>query len=134
MGVVLQELRYSDRRFQGDGCGALAELPRSKVVKPVPGLSVSTIYPAYVRGEDFLAAGDGGKAAGEFQKLVDHSGMVVNSPLASLARLGLARAYARTGDFAKARAGYEGFLGIWEEADSHLAILKQSKAEYAKVR
>jgi tetratricopeptide (TPR) repeat protein len=99
-----------------------------------PGLSVPTMYPAYVRGEAFLAAGDGGKAAAEFQKFVDHSGLVVNFPLASLARLGLARACARSGDSAKARTAYEGFLRLWGEADSHLAILKESKAEYAKLR
>lgn len=115
---------------------AIADL---EVAAPVeygcpPGLSVPTMYPAYVRGDAFLAAGDGGKAAAEFQKLVDHSGVVVNFPLASLARLGLARAYARSGDFAKARAAYGGFLGLWEEADSHLSILKQSRAEYAKLR
>jgi len=98
-----------------------------------PGLSVPTMYPAYVRGEAFLAAGDGGKAVAEFQKFVDHSGLVVNFPLASLARLGLARAYARSGDSAKARASYEGFLRLWGEADSHLSILKESRAEYAKL-
>jgi len=98
-----------------------------------PGLSVPTMYPAYVRGEAFLAAGDGGKATAEFQKFVDHSGLVVNFPLASLARLGLARAYARSGDSAKARASYEGFLRLWGEADSHLSILKESRAEYAKL-
>jgi len=98
------------------------------------GLSVSTMYPAYVRGEGYLAAGDGKKAAAEFQKLLDHPGLVVNFPLASLARLGLARAYARSGESAKARAAYQDFLRLWNNADADLSILKEGKTEYAKLR
>lgn len=96
-------------------------------------LSVSTMYPVYVRGKAYLAAGDAKNAAVEFQKFVDHSGVVLNFPLASLARLGLARAYARGGDSAKARAAYQDFLHLWKDADSNLSILKEAKSEYAKL-
>jgi tetratricopeptide (TPR) repeat protein len=97
-------------------------------------LSVATIYPAYVRGYAYLSAGDGAKAGAEFQKLIDHSGIVLNFPLAPLARLGRARAYARSGDAAKARAAYLDFLQLWHDADPDLPILKQAKIEYAKLQ
>jgi DNA-binding winged helix-turn-helix (wHTH) protein/Tfp pilus assembly protein PilF len=98
------------------------------------GLSVSSMHPVYVRGNAYLAAGDAKKAAVEFQKFVDHPGVVLNFPLASLARLGLARAYARGGDSAKARAAYQDFLHLWKDADSDLSILKKAKSEYANLR
>jgi len=99
-----------------------------------PPLSVAPIYPAYVRGYAYLSAGDGAKAAAEFQKLIDHSGIVLNFPLAPLARLGRARAYARSGDAVKARAAYLDFLQLWKDADPDLPILKQAKDEYAKLQ
>ena len=99
-----------------------------------PSLSVATIYPAYVRGYAYLGAGDATKAASEFQKLVDHSGVVLNFPLAPLARLGRARAYARSGDAAKARAAYLDFLQLWHEADPGSPVVKQAKQEYAKLQ
>jgi tetratricopeptide (TPR) repeat protein len=94
-------------------------------------LSVATIYPAYVRGYAYLGAGDGTRAALEFQKLIDHPGMVLNFPLAPLARLGRARAHARSGDPVKARAAYQDFLQLWKDADPDLPIFEQAKAEYA---
>jgi DNA-binding winged helix-turn-helix (wHTH) protein/tetratricopeptide (TPR) repeat protein len=99
-----------------------------------PSLSVATIYPAYVRGYAYLGAGDGTRAALEFQKLVDHSGMVLNFPLAPLARLGRARAYARSGDPVKARAAYLDFLELWHEADPGSPVLAQAREEYAKLQ
>jgi len=99
-----------------------------------PSLSVATIYPAYVRGFAYLGAGDGTRAAVEFQKFVDHSGMVLNFPLAPLARLGRARAYARSGDAVKARAAYLDFLQLWKDADPDLPTFKQAKAEYTALR
>jgi len=99
-----------------------------------PSLSVATIYPAYVRGYAYLGAGDGSRAASEFQKLVDHSGIVLNFPLAPLARLGRARAYARSGDAVKARAAYLDFLQIWHDADPDSPVVKQAREEYAKLQ
>ncbi len=94
----------------------------------------ATLYPAYLRGEAYLALGDGGKAAAEFKKFLDHPGMVANCPLAALARLGVARAYALQGDKVKAKAAYEDFLTLWKDADPEIPIHRQAKAEYAKLQ
>jgi serine/threonine protein kinase/Tfp pilus assembly protein PilF len=99
-----------------------------------PPLQEGTIYPAYIRGEAYLANHNGAVAAREFQKFLDHRGLVVNFPLASLAHLGLARAYALSGDTAKARTTYQDFLTLWKDADPDIPILKEAKAEYAKLQ
>ena len=88
----------------------------------------------YVRGEAYLRLRNGAKAATEYQKILDHRGIDPNSPLYSLARLGLGRAVALQGDKAKARASYQDFFAIWKEADSDVPILKEAKAEYAKLQ
>jgi cytochrome c-type biogenesis protein CcmH/NrfG len=77
---------------------------------------------------------DGNRAAAEFQKFIDHRGVVANFPWGALARLGLARAYAMQGDTAKARAAYQDFLTLWKDADPDIPILKQAKAECAKLQ
>jgi hypothetical protein len=77
---------------------------------------------------------DGSRAAAEFQKFIDRRGVVMNFPWGALARLGLARAYALQGDTAKARAAYRDFLTLWKDADPDIPILKEAKAEYAKLR
>ena len=87
--------------------------------------------PVYVRGEAYLALGDGGRAATEFQKFVDHRGVVANFPWGALAR---ARAYTMQGDTTKAKAAYQDFLTLWKDADPDIPILKQAKAEYAKLQ
>jgi eukaryotic-like serine/threonine-protein kinase len=92
------------------------------------------LCPVYVRGEGYLLLHDGNAAAAEFQKFIDHRGLVVNFPWGALARLGLARAYAMQGDTAKARAAYKDFLTLWKDADPDIPILKEAKAEYAKLR
>ena len=92
------------------------------------------IYPVYVRAEAFLASGDGAAAATEFQKILDHRGLVGNCITSPLARLGLARAYAAQKDTARARAGYRDFLTTWKDADTDIPILKQAKAEYAGLK
>ena len=73
-------------------------------------------------------------AAAEFQKFIDHRGVVVNFPWGALARLGLARAYAMQGDTAKAKAAYQDFLTLWKDADPDIPILIAAKAEYAKLK
>jgi hypothetical protein len=77
---------------------------------------------------------DGNRAAAEFQKFIDRRGVVMNFPWGALARLGLARAYAMQGDAAKARAAYQDFLTLWKDADPDIPILKEAKAEYAKLK
>ena len=92
------------------------------------------LYPAYVRGEAYLAAHQGSEAAAEFQKILDHRGIVLNEPIGALAHLQLGRAYAMAGDTAKARAAYQDFLVLWKDADADIPILTQAKAEYAKLQ
>jgi len=99
-----------------------------------PPLQVGTLYPAFLRGEAYLAARDGTAAAPEFQKLLDHRGIVANFHTGALAHLGLARARVLQGDTAKARAGYRDFLTLWKDADSNIPLLKQARREYAKLR
>jgi tetratricopeptide (TPR) repeat protein len=116
------------------------------------------LCPAYLRGEAYLMLHDGNRAAAEFQKFIDHRGVVMNFPWGALARLGLARAYAleagvgagtvpvppgrehpqgaplQQGALAKARAAYQDFLTLWKDADPDVSILKEAKAEYAKLK
>jgi hypothetical protein len=102
------------------------------------------LCPAYIRGEAYLMLHDGNRATAEFQKFIDHRGLVGNFPWGALARLGLARASAlearsvqgpgaeaaRT----KARAAYQDFFTLWKDADPDIPILKQAKAEYPKLQ
>ena len=92
------------------------------------------LYPVYVRGGAYLAAHKGNEAAAEFQKIHDHPGIVVNSPIGALAHLGLGRAYALSGDKTRAKSAYQDFLTIWKDADPDIPMLKQARAEYAKLR
>src|SRR6266481_3016807 len=92
------------------------------------------LYPVYVRGEAYLAARKGSEAAAEFQKILNHRGIVLNEPIGALAHLQLGRAYAMQGDTAKSRAAYQDFLTLWKDADPDIPIFKQAKAEYAKLQ
>jgi tetratricopeptide (TPR) repeat protein/predicted Ser/Thr protein kinase len=106
--------------------------------------NVSCLYPTYIRGEAYLASGQGTAAASEFQKILDHSGIVWNGWTAALARLGVARANAlqaknalgADADAARVRAlaAYKDFLTLWKDADPDIPILQQAKAEYAKLQ
>jgi len=87
-----------------------------------------------VRGQAYLAAHQGNEAAAEFQKILDHRGVVINEPIGALAHLGLARSYALQGDAAKARTAYQDFLTLWKDADPDIPILQQAQAEYAKLK
>ena len=94
----------------------------------------ATMYPAYLRGLAYLAQKNGPAAAAEFQKLLDHPGIVQNFLLGSLAHLQLARACVLSGDTAKAKSAYQDFFVLWKDADSDIPILKEAKAEYAKLQ
>jgi len=106
--------------------------------------SISCLHPTYIRGEAYLAAGQGSAAAAEFQKILDHSGIVWNCWTGALAHLGVARANAlqsRTSQGAdadaarvRALAAYKDFLTLWKDADPDIPILKEAKAEYAKLQ
>jgi hypothetical protein len=92
------------------------------------------LYPVYVRGEAYLAAHQGNEAASEFQKILEHRGIVLNEPIGALAHLQLGRAYALQGDAAKSRAAYQDFLTLWKDADPDIPILIAAKAESAKLK
>ena len=106
--------------------------------------NISCLYPIYVHGQAYLAAGQGSAAAAEFQKILDHSGIVWNCWTGALAHLGVARANAlqsRTSQGAdadaarvRALAAYKDFLTLWKDADPDIPILKEAKAEYAKLQ
>jgi serine/threonine protein kinase/tetratricopeptide (TPR) repeat protein len=98
---------------------------------PPPGTSM---YPAYIRGLAYLAQKNGPAGATEFQKFIDDKLIVQNFLLGSLAHLQLGRAYAVSGDTAKAKAAYQDFLTLWKDADADIPILKEAKAEYAKLQ
>jgi tetratricopeptide (TPR) repeat protein/predicted Ser/Thr protein kinase len=95
---------------------------------------LGTMYPAYIRGLAYLAAHNGTAAAGQFQRILDHPGITVNFPLGALAHLQLGRAYAMSGDTAKARTAYQDFLNLWKAADPDVPVLKEAKEEYAKLQ
>jgi predicted Zn-dependent protease len=119
-------------------------------------VNVSCLYPVYVRGEAYLAAGNGSAAAAEFQRILDHSGITWNCWTGALAKLGLARAYALEAGagrvlqgkesrgvaahatdlaaLAKARNAYQDFFTLWKDADPGIPVLKQAKAEYSKLQ
>jgi len=92
------------------------------------------LYPIYARGQAYVAARQGAEAAREFQKILDHPGIMVGDPIAVLAHLQLGRAYALQGDTTRAKAAYQAFLTLWEDADPDIPVLKQAKAEYAKLQ
>lgn len=93
----------------------------------------TALYPVFVRGEAYLDAHQCSKAAAEFQKIIDHRGIVLNEPIGALAHLGLGRAHALSGDKAEAKAAYQDFLTLWKDADPEIPILKQAEAEYTKL-
>jgi predicted Zn-dependent protease len=106
----------------------------STVELSIPTNLVIIMCPVYLRGEAYLMLRDGNRAVAEFQKFIDHRGLVMNFPWGALARLGLARAYALQGDTVKARTAYQDFLTLWKDADPDIPVLKQAKVEYAKLQ
>ena len=97
-------------------------------------LGAGNLYPAYVRGRVYLAAHQGIEAAAEFQKIIDHRGIVISDPIGALAHLQLGRAYVLAGERTKAKSAYQDFLTLWTGADPNIPILKQARAEYAKLQ
>jgi tetratricopeptide (TPR) repeat protein len=92
------------------------------------------LYPAYLRGQVQLSAHNGAAAVTEFQKLLDHPGVVLNDPIGALAHLQIGRAYAMKGDTTMAKTAYQDFLALWKDADPDIPILKEAKAEYSKLQ
>ena len=99
------------------------------------GTTYSTyLYPIYVRGLALLADRQGALAVTEFQKILEHRGIAINEPISALVHFQRGRAYAIQGDTAKARSAYQDFFTLWKDADPDIPILKQAKAEYAKLQ
>jgi tetratricopeptide (TPR) repeat protein len=92
------------------------------------------LYPVWVRAEAYRAASQGAEAAREYQKILDHRGIVMNGPIGALAHLGLGRAYALQGDTVKARVAYQDFFALWKDADPDIPVLVAAKSEYAKLK
>jgi len=133
---VLRALAAMGRGKPADG------VERLEIARPyelaVNGLNFSHIYlgglhSAYVRGEASIAVHRYAEAAAEFQKILDHRGIVGLDPIGALAHLQLGRVYASSGDKAKAKAAYQAFLALWKDADPAIPILKSAKAEYARL-
>ena len=135
--IYLTTLRAQQALIRQDSAKAIAELQPAAPYESGQSSSGNTIsislYPVYIRGEAFLMAKQGKEAAAEYQKILDHRGVVINGPIGVLAHLGLGRAYARSGDTAKAKIEYQNFLASWKDADPDIPILKQAKSEYASL-
>jgi hypothetical protein len=114
---------------------AIADLePAAPYELGLAGTSINNLYPAYVRGQAYLLAHNGATAAAEFQKLLDHRGIMANFVTGSLAHLQIGRAYAMAGETANAKKAYQDFFTLWKDADPDVPILKQAKTEYAKLQ
>ncbi|MGA3009062.1 MAG: winged helix-turn-helix domain-containing protein [Terracidiphilus sp.] len=116
---------------KGDASGAIAQLDAAMPYELAEGLN---LYPAYLRGQAYLAEHNGLAAAAEFQKLLDHPGVVANFITGSLAQFQIARAYAMAGKTDKAKAAYQRFLDLWKDADPRILILKQARVDGARLR
>ena len=92
------------------------------------------LLPSYLRALAYLKANQPQLAADEFQKLLEHRGIVLNNPVGALAQIGLARAKAAAGDKPAARKAYQDFLSLWKTADPDIRIFKEAQKEYAKLR
>jgi len=124
------------RGMPADGVERLQDALRYELA--LNGLNVAPIHlgglhAAYVRGEAFVAEHRYAEAAGEFQKILDHRGLVGLDPIGALVHLQLGRVYTLSGDKAKAKAAYEAFLTLWKDADADVPILKTAKAEYNRL-
>jgi hypothetical protein len=95
---------------------------------------VAPLQAIYLRGYAYLASEQAKEAAMEFQTILDHPGTTKNSPIGPLSHLGLGRAFAASGNTPRARTSYQDFFAIWKDADPDIPILKQAKAEYAKLQ
>ncbi|HZT73098.1 MAG TPA: serine/threonine-protein kinase [Terriglobales bacterium] len=133
----LPTLRAKLALDRGDPASAIASLqaaaPYELAISTRSPFNWTAMFPVYVRGEAYLAAGDGSKAAAEFQKILAHPGIVLNEPIAALARLQLGRAFVLAGDAAQAADAYRGFLALWRAADPGIPVFRQAQAEYAKL-
>ena len=119
---------------KGNSSQALVYLEAAAPYEMQSATSINYLYPAYVRGQAYLLAHNGTAAAAEFQRMLDDRGIMLNFVTGALAHLQLGRAYAMAGDTAKAKSAYQDFFLLWKDADPAVPILKEAKAEYAKLQ
>jgi len=134
MNYWLPVIRSAVQLRQGHAARAVSVLENAvpyELGNPSP---FGNLYPIYLRGQAYLLGQNGRAAAGEFQKMIDHSGIVLNYPTGALAFVQLGRAEALSGDMGKARTAYQDFFALWKSADANIPILKAAKAEYAKLQ
>jgi serine/threonine protein kinase/tetratricopeptide (TPR) repeat protein len=136
--VYIPAIRAGLALAKHDFLKAVAELEPAIPYEAGQATSSGTIsvalYPVYLRAEAHLAAKHAKEARQAYQKITDYRGVVINSPIGALAKLGLARTYALEGDTSKAKIAYQDFLAQWKDADSDIPILKTAKSEYAALR
>ena len=121
---------------RGSAAAAVSVLEESRPYEmgAGPGAGRPVYRALYTRGLGYLQMKDGAKAASEFQKILDHRGLSAMSDLIPLAQLNLGRAYVLLGDMAKARTAYQDFLAMWKDAEPDVPVLREAKAEYAKLQ
>jgi serine/threonine protein kinase/tetratricopeptide (TPR) repeat protein len=129
--VDIPLIRAREQLQRGNGAKAVDEL---RSTEPYEFGLIASGVPPYLRGLAYLEMKQGNPAAVEFQKVLDHKGVTGNGPYGALAKLGLGRAYALSGDNAKARTAYQDFFALWKDADPDVPILKTAKAEYEKLK
>ena len=136
--TYLPVLRAFDSLDRSDATAALELLqPSSPYELGIPGSwfgFFGNLYPAYSRGLAYLTAHRSAEAAAEFQKIINHAALVWSDPVAIAARVSLARAWSLAGDTEKARSAYRDFLALWKDADTDIPLLKNARAEYAKLQ
>jgi eukaryotic-like serine/threonine-protein kinase len=130
----LPMVRAAIQLHENNPAGAIESLrPAEKYELAVPD-TVNSVYPAYLRGLAYLQTGNGVLATPEFQKVIDHPGVVGRFVTGALARLQLARAQKISGDQAAAQKSYEDFLRLWQDADGDIATYREAKIEYSKLK
>jgi serine/threonine protein kinase/tetratricopeptide (TPR) repeat protein len=132
--VIKPEVHAAQSIFKNQPSDAIAALEPLRAIELGSGPSGTGYQPAFLRGLAYLKLKDGFKAAAEFQRILDHQGVMPVDPQYALSRLYLGRAYAIQGDNAKARTTYQDFLAAWKDADPDVPILKAAKAEYERLK
>ena len=133
--IYLPEIQAAIALAQKNPAKAIAALqPAAPYDLSTPTVAINlALYSVYLRGLAYLAAHQGAQAGAEFQKILDHSGVVLYEPIGALAHLGLARARVLSGDKSGARKAYQDFFALWQHADPDIPILQQARTEYAKL-
>ena len=124
---------YAQLALDGNDASKAVEVLEATSPYELANFDPSPLYVIYLRGNAYLAAHRGSEAAAEFQKILDHRGLMGNALIAALAHLQIGRAYAMQGDTDKAKAAYHEFLTLWKNADPDIPILREAKAEYEKL-